>query len=399
MKKSRKKNELPEVLPAVVTYQTVTAHVALPEEAAEELREAVMLQAESLSPFEEGEAAIGYEVVGQRGGQLDVAVAIVPVAAIEEPWHTEMKSRGWIGSVKLDLSAAGWIAGAKLCRPTLNEGVKLLVMRTATEQLIALLEHGVPVLLRALQPEATEADLNREVMFILTKAALRSGGELDAVVVFAPEGAPVGALGALTGFEPQQEVLPEGDALLQAGLHARAEAGATMELPPQAWQEEAKAAANKKRMIWAGGVLGVIWLLCALALALLPKIYGKMANDVEARLKAHQAAYAEVLNLQERVQLIGRYQDRSLSALEMLRAICTKMSPGMTFQSLTYLQGEIIKVSGITPSPDEVYTLKDKLQQDERIGEVKITRLRQDAKTRQQRFDLEIAFAGTEAKP
>ncbi len=398
MQLSRKKKMLPNALPAVATYETVTAHVSLPEEALENLQEAVLLQAETLSPFEEGEAAIGYEVV--RGaqpehaeGELDVMVAIVPIRAIEEPWHATLKTNGWTGNVRLDLSVAGWIAGAKLRRPSLNEGVKLLAMKTDAEQLLTLLNHGVPVFIRALPADANAMDVQREAMFILTKMALMGeAAEIAEVVVFAPEGETFPMLGELIGMEPQLELLPEGDTLLQEGLHARAEAGCTMDLTPQVWLDEAKAEATKRRMILCGGILGVLWVLAALTLALLPKIYGKLADDVMARINAHQAAYKEVLNLQERVNLIGRYQDRSQSALEMLRLICTQMNEGMTFQSLTYAQGDIIKLSGITPSTDDVYSLKDKLQQDERLAEVKITRLRQDPKTRQQRFDIELLF-------
>ena len=187
-------------------------------------------------------------------------------------------------------------------------------------------------------------------------------------------------------------------ALLQRGLRLRAEEGAAFDLTPQAWRDEAKATRQRKLLIVGGSVLGVAWLLCALYLFLMPKIYGKLADDVAARLDAQHAAYMEVLALRDRVDLIRRYEDHSRSALEMLRLLCQEKAENVIFQSFTYNRDTSVRVVGLADDTSDVYGLKDALQKDRgpngetRIAAVNINRLTQDPKTRRQRFDIEILF-------
>ena len=167
---------------------------------------------------------------------------------------------------------------------------------------------------------------------------------------------------------------------------------------PQAWRDEAKATRQRKLLVVGGSVLGVAWLLCALYLFLMPKIYGKLADDVAARLDAQHAAYMEVLALRDRVDLIRRYEDHSRSALEMLRLLCQEKAENVIFQSFTYNRDTSVRVVGLADDTSDVYGLKDALQKDRgpngetRIAAVNINRLTQDPKTRRQRFDIEILF-------
>ena len=136
----------------------------------------------------------------------------------------------------------------------------------------------------------------------------------------------------------------------------------------------------------------------ALYLFLMPKIYGKLADDVAARLDAQHAAYMEVLALRDRVDLIRRYEDHSRSALEMLRLLCQEKAENVIFQSFTYNRDTSVRVVGLADDTSDVYGLKDALQKDRgpngetRIAAVNINRLTQDPKTRRQRFDIEILF-------
>ena len=183
------------------------------------------------------------------------------------------------------------------------------------------------------------------------------------------------------------------EALLQQGLRLRAEEGATFDLTPQAWRDEAKAARQRRLMVAAGSVLGVLWVLGAATLFLLPRIYAQRAKLTQKRLDAQRAAYEEVLDLRERVSLIERYQDRAFSALEMLRLLCEAKAEGMVFLSMTYRQKQTLRLTGTTEATADVYAFKEALQKDARVREVRINRLVQDGKTRKQRFDVEILFA------
>ncbi len=389
------KQALPEQLPAVPTYGTVYARLSLPAEAAETAEEALRLQAEALSPFEEGAYAVGVEALGTRGGEAAYLVAVASDVSLDDPWHDWLAARGLLGRLRLDLSALGWLRGMTERRPALAKGRWLAALRSAREQLIFLLEEGRPMELRALPPEASDADFAREATLALAQAAMAGVGAPEGAVLFAGEPAAGAPLRELLGREPDFEPL-EGEAaeaLLQRGLRLRAEEGAVFDLTPQAWREEARAMRQRRLLAVAGSVLGALWLAAAAALFLLPRVYAHRAKVAERRLEAHRAAYEDVLELRERVSLIERYQDRSFSALEMLRLLCEAKAEGMVFLSMTYRQKQTLRLTGSAEATADVYAFKDALQKDARVREVRINRLVQDGKTRKQRFDVEILFA------
>ena len=76
----------------------------------------------------------------------------------------------------------------------------------------------------------------------------------------------------------------------------------------------------------------------------------------------------------------------------MLRLVCAAKAADMTFLSMTYRQKQSLRLTGLCEDTSSVYTFKETIQKDERIREVRINRLAQDAKTRQQRFDIDIIF-------
>ena len=63
---------------------------------------------------------------------------------------------------------------------------------------------------------------------------------------------------------------------------------------------------------------------------------------------AHARAYKEVVAMTNCVALLGRYEDRSKSALEMLRLVTASMpdDEGMTFESFGFKRGDYVRVSG-----------------------------------------------------
>lgn len=390
-----KKQALPEQLPAVPTYGTVYARFTLPKEAADTATEALTLQAEALSPFEEGSYAVGMEALGSRGSEEVYLVAVASEVSLDDPWHGWLAARGALGKLRLDLSALGWLRGMKERHPALAKGRWLAALRTGTEQLIFLLEDGCLSEVRALPPEAADADFQREATLALAQGAMAGFGMPEGAVIFAGEPSAGVPLRELLGQEPAFEPLGDGEAeaFLQRGLRLRAEEGATFDLTPQAWRDEAHAAHQRRFLSLAASVLGVLWLIGAATLFLLPKIYAHRAKVAQSRLDAQRAVYEEVLDLRERVSLIERYQDRSFSALEMLRLVCEAKAEGMIFLSMTYRQKQTLRLTGTTDATADVYTFKDTLQKDTRIREVRINRLVQDGKTQKQRFDVEILFA------
>ncbi|MBR4946464.1 MAG: hypothetical protein IKZ27_05700, partial [Kiritimatiellae bacterium] len=196
---------------------------------------------------------------------------------------------------------------------------------------------------------------------------------------------------------PRLEILSniDSETLLQKTLQQRASAGKTFDLTPQSWRDEARAKRNKRVLGVFAVFFGLIWSAAALALFLLPRYYALQAKETALRIQAHRNAYNDVVGLQERVDLILRYQNRRYSALEMLRLVCAAKAEDMTFLSISYRQKQSLRLTGNCNETASVYAFKEAVQKDGRIQEVRIDRLAQDAKTRQQRFDIDILFVNS----
>lgn len=381
---------------AVRSYETVLVRQVLPVEAEGTLAETVALNTEALSPFEEGCYALGYEVVSRNAEALTVWVAMAANEVLDERWHAALQTAGKLGKARVDVSLMGWLKVLPQVAPEAMHGRKLLAIREPAEQLLMLLSEGVPEAVRAFPGQMADADFAREAMLLLSRGALEGlGAEAPEAICLAPMRESVQALQLGTGLEPRFIALEPAEAetrLGQALLERATAPEATMDLTPEAWREEASAARRKRGLIAGASILGVLWLICAAGLFLAPKVYKKLAQDVTAQIARQRRVYQAVQDLRERVALIERYQDRSNSALEMLRLLCAAKAKTMTFLSVSYRQKQQLKVSGLADDTSDVYAFKEALQQDERLQEVKITRLSQDPKTRKQRFDIDIVF-------
>ena len=395
----KKKTLFSNLLPAVSAHETVYALLQLPEETEDTLNEALQLQAETLSPFDEGDYTAAWECLGKHNGMLLVWLAIASNNALTATWHDELASRKLIASVRMDATPLCWMQALPKRDPALAEGQTMVILRTAREQLILLLVNGKAVACRGLAPTASDADVRREATWVLTQAAL--GGNLDdrplqwVCYVPSPDQAP--NVDGLCDQPPRLELLSniDSETLLQKTLQQRASAGKTFDLTPQSWRDEARAKRNKRVLGVFAVFFGLIWSAAALALFLLPRYYALQAKETALRIQAHRNAYNDVVGLQERVDLILRYQNRRYSALEMLRLVCAAKAEDMTFLSISYRQKQSLRLTGNCNETASVYAFKEAVQKDGRIQEVRINRLAQDAKTRQQRFDIDILFVNS----
>ena len=392
----KKKQPSSEILPAVPAYETVYTLITLPEEAEATLEEAIPLQAEALSPFDEGEYTLAWEVLGRQNGMLSIWVAIASNEALTQKWHALLCARNQLASVRLDATPLCWSLALKTRDPALNEGQTLVFLRTANEQLLLLFVDGNPALFRGLSPEAGAEEVQREATWLLTQATLNGllGETPLAVRCYVPDPAAAPEFAALAEMPAQTVVFSEEEAQesLQRALKQRVTEGKTFDLTPACWREEVRAKRRKRTLICSGILLGLLWSAAALTLFLLPKLYAQRAKTAALRIQAHRTTYNDVVDLQERIGLIMRYQDRRFSALEMLRLVCAAKAADMTFLSMTYRQKQSLRLTGLCEDTSSVYTFKETIQKDERIREVRINRLAQDAKTRQQRFDIDIIF-------
>ncbi len=410
-----KKSGVLSKYPAVETCSAVITYLSLPAEAMDTLEDAVQLEAEQISPFDEGDYSVAYEPLDKHGDTLHGLVVISSHEALDATWYDWMKERGVLAQKRLDLTAFGWVrAILDRCR-NLKKGEHLILLRAPTEQLLFLLVEGKLVAVRALPAEASDADLIREGTVLLSQATMNGfGEELTSVVCFADAPEKAAPLEMLTGETASFELLSEQDAdtFLQRGLKLRDDAKVKFDLTPQPWRDEAKATRQRRALFMGAALLGIAWIACAAMLYIKPMMAERHVDQLQESLKAQQPAYLEAISLNSRVHLIERYHDRKYSVLEILRLICVAKPAAMTFDNFTYSQAEsrqlleegqrrseILRVQGTTQSATDVYTFTDTLREDPlgRIQDVKTNKLRQDSTTRDQTFTVEMYFEKQEA--
>lgn len=371
----KKRQKLPDSLPYVPTFDTVCARLSLPAEARETLDDAVRLTMESLMPFEEEAYTYSYEVVRERPEALDVFVAGAANETLAQCGHDALRAVDGLGKVRLDLSALGWARGVAARWPQVGEGLRPVLVRAPKETVFLLLADGAPLEVRGFPPDSADEVLAHAMTLALVRLGMEdeSAGAVGRGLCLAAEPAQAEPLRQALGGEVDFEPLTDAEALLQAGLRARAEEGrATFDLTPPAWIAEAKALRQKRLLLLGGSAFGVVWLLCALTLFFLPRVYAKMAADVRAELDAQHAAYEEVMALRNQLDLVRAYGDRSQSALEMLLLICKSKQPNVILKSFTYdrTKDSTVRVTGQADTTGDVYDLINKLEADERIVRV-----------------------------
>lgn len=408
-----KKTKARTDIPYVKAYNTICSCFSLPiEEGIEPDMEMVALQAESLSPFEEGTYACGYE----RIYQSPTEVAYLAVIALEDrlqeaPWYESLKRRGQLGRCRIDSSVLGWLKALPKIEPALTTASAIVVLRLRSEVLFLALREGVLVTLHAVNSEdvlENNLEFMRECFRFMAQTDTL-GVTPEVAYLFAHNAQQIEVTRALFVENDLVEQLHthiisenQAETLLQQGLNERAEAKATMDLTLERWREEAKRAQMRTVITIISGIAVLIWLCIAGVLFFLPRYYEQQADVASRQYKALQSAYGEYTMLSRRVSLIERYQDRSNSALELLRIVCHAKPEGVTFLSFNFQQKNFIKISANATATADVYAFKEKLEAALAVdpnqptarppATVSIGRFVQDRKTNLQRVDVEIKF-------
>lgn len=411
-----KKTKVRINLPYVGTCNTICSCFTLPkDEGKSPDAEMVQLEAESFSPFEEGTYACGYEMLRQDQNEVRYFAAIASEERLAEAsWYPTLKARHQLGRCRIDVSVLAWITVLLEKTPALVQGTQFILLQTAEEVLFMIVEEGALKGVHACnadeldeEPMALTRELNRFLALINTWGVTA----VSVANIYAQTPAENLSLKALlkeTGiFETINDVLlPDAMATewLQQGLAKRSTAKAMMDLTPQSWRNMAKKLQQKCMAVLGLLVLALIWGSCAIAFTLLPMQKEQELEAVRAEYKALAPKYTEYLAMRNRLALISRYQDRSNSALEILRMVCAAKPEGVTFLSFNFQQKNIIKISANATTTADVYAFKEALESafalDPNAEESslrpaatpEIVRFVEDRKTGLQRIDVDIKF-------
>jgi hypothetical protein len=145
---------------------------------------------------------------------------------------------------------------------------------------------------------------------------------------------------------------------LAEGLARRAALRDGMDLTPASWRQVAGQVEFKRRMWTVTGAAVGTWVLAVGVLMGGLRVEEFRLLKLRSELKRLQEPGNVVRETRRRVTLIKRYTNRDDSALECLREVSVRQTPGVTLTSFTYRKGESVRLSGEAQSVDDVYSFK-----------------------------------------
>lgn len=377
--------------------------------------EMVQLEAEALSPFEEGTYGCSWELLQENQHEVNYLAVIASEERLAAaPWYPTLKSRHQLGRCRIDVSVLAWVNVLLDKEANLKHGSHFIFLQATDEILLMAVVEGVLKGVHAFSTLETledDAVMLRELSRFLALMNVWQLGNISSAYVYAPTPADALAVKALLKemdiFATIHDVLlPDGMATdwLKQGLAARASAKAKMDVTPQSWRDMAKKLHQKCMIILGGLFLALIWCACATYFILAPMQKEQELETIRAEYKALAPKYNEYLAMRNRLDLISRYQDRSNSALEILRLVCAAKPKGVTFLSLNFQQKNLIKISANAETTADVYAFKEALEKAFAVDPhaetpslrppaiPEIVRFVEDRKTGLQRIDVDIKF-------
>lgn len=382
---------------AVNTDQVICTIFKVPLAARDDLRDIALLEMDKLSPFDDDEHTIGFEVLGETADDLIVFAAAVPFASLAGWEGALIDTR--TGIVRVDVSILAWWRGL-IQEGLTGSGRQVVLVTSRAETDILILDDGIPIVTRGIGSDLAPEDFTREILFSCLNAEVDFGPKpIETCHVFTLcqlENETFEAIAQATQCPAPEVTVLDSFTACTRGLALRTIEGAPLDLTPPHWLAREKEAATKKKMLIFSAIAGGIWLLITIILFSGPAIYRHLTARTNNRANLERGQYNAVVQLKDRVEMLERYTNSDRSVLEVLRALIGDMPEGIVFSSITYRHDQGLRFSGDSPTTAEVYALKDLLDNSGTYAEVKISQLAVERRTQRQRFDIEANFKGLE---
>ena len=327
-----------------------------PAEDRDRLAEVAAEELGKVSPFPDEAPVAGVETVAESDRELTSVFAALPAAEAAEIGDALDEAK--VRVVRTDIAALGWL---RMLWPRIaaGEGRKVVLMDFGGGWDVAVLDGGVPMVLRGLGDLADPAEIAREVMLSLLRAG--TAGDVLEIVVFSKDEADAALVERLKAFGPVRLERVEKPEDGVEGVARRTQEGASLDVTPADWVELRAEARFTRKLIAFLAVAAAGWLLLMGVLFGVPFVYGQMAERQKTLSRRHASAYREVKEMRDKVKLVQQYSDHARGALEMLKAVSDRMPEGITLTSFVYKRGERLSIVGEAARPTDVYEFKNAL--------------------------------------
>ena len=366
---------------------------------------------QAISPFPDEDITVSCETIRTAESGAGVIAAAVPEGASGAV--ADELDRLKLNVTRIDAIEFGEIR--HLWKEISAEGARKLVLIHGPDGVsVMVLEDCELCTVRSLSPEC---DLRREIMLSLLDAedfcGSRKLSEIVLVRRMAAEGveASSGWVESLSTFAPVRTVeVADEDAALR-GVAERSEEPGTINALPESWAEVLAESRFKRKLIGCVAAAVGVWAIAVAVLVAVPLVYGALSDRQKDLCRRHARQYREVKATKEKCQLVRKYRDHSLGALEIMKAVSDGLPPeGIELNSWNYKRGESVRVSGEAESAELVFDFKDSMAEvmlggdgEPQDGESGAEPLFKTvnltgpvARGAKQRFDLECVYGGEE---
>jgi len=363
-----------EVVLAFPLSRLLVRILKLPVAMRDDLADAVHLQMDKISPFDDGGYSTGYEVLSEDEEYLWVLAAAMPSAAFDAV-NAPLSQVGW-RVVRTDIGLLGWLR--TLCGPFNlgSPGRRVLLAHFKEDWMLMVMNHGTLVLARSFKNISSYDALVRELTLSLLNVEIDAGAlavvELLVVAEAPPAPELYRKLHSLLGLEADYKEFPSLDGGVM-GVALRSVEEGVIDLTPPYWRATLKEGALRKRVVMAVAVAVGFWLLFMAALFSGPLVYKQLTRGVANKSRAHLREHKSVADTRKRVNLILSYTNRQYSPLEMLRVVSGYLPQGITLTSFNFKKGDGIKISGDADQPTLVYQFKNAITEDPLFQSVALT--------------------------
>lgn len=291
----------------------------------------------ALSPFPDEDLTVSCETVGESEEGSVVIAAAMPESAAEDV--AEALDEQKLTVTRVDALVLGQLRESWR-RINVSDGQRRLVRLKSPDCTSLLVMDGDrPVYIGAV---ADDADLKRGEMLALLAAEDFGGPRPLAETV-------------------DVDSAEDPDAALR-GIAERSKDPVALNALPASWREVMVETRFKAKLVRFLTVAGVIWALAMAVLLGVPMVYDFMTGREKDRSRQHSRRYREVVAMKERVEIVRKYSDHSLGALEIMKAVSDRLPEGVTLSSWSYRQGNELRIAGEAPLDGSELDFKESME-------------------------------------
>lgn len=320
-----------------------------------------------VSPFPDENPVVGIETVSENDRECTSLIAALPESsavdigdALDEAQvritRTDISMLGWLRSMWSRIYPEGDLSGAR----------KLVILDGLDIGWdVAVLDAGVPSVMRGIGNVSDCDELVREVMLTLIRA-----GATDApveTVVFSARAVDSQIAMQLDRFGKVRWETVAGDADDGCrfsgieGVAMRTIEASQLDITPADWVELRTEARFRKKLNAFLIAAAAGWALAMGTLFGGPMVYGHLTERQKAESRRHAPEYKAVSEMRDKAKLVQQYSDHAFGSLEMLKAVSDRMPEGVTLTSFNYRRGDKLSLSGEAEQPTDVYDFKNAL--------------------------------------